>query len=86
MWAIVDGDEAVELYVQREDAERFLEDVRCDDQELAETLRLEPSSSTPEEKGAGEGGRRNPPPTLQKYLPLLLPLQPPRRRVRGRQA
>ena len=34
--------EAVELYVRREDAERFLEDVRADDEELAASLRLEP--------------------------------------------
>jgi hypothetical protein len=33
--------EAVELFVDREDAERFLEDVRADDEEQARTLRLE---------------------------------------------
>jgi hypothetical protein len=33
---------AVELFVRREDAEAFLEDVRGDDEELAGTLRLEP--------------------------------------------
>ncbi len=32
---------AVELFVRREDAEAFLEDVRGDDEELAGTLRLE---------------------------------------------
>ena len=40
-WAIVDEDEAIELYVRRENAERFLEDVRGDDEELAASLRLE---------------------------------------------
>ena len=34
--------EAVELYVRREDAERFLEDVRADDEDLAACLRLKP--------------------------------------------
>ena len=42
-WAIADEDEAIELYVRREDAERFLEDVRGDDEELAASLRLEPT-------------------------------------------
>ena len=41
-WAIVDADEAIELYVRREEEEQFLEDVRGDDEELVETLRLEP--------------------------------------------
>ncbi len=39
---LVDDDpRAVELFVRREDAEAFLEDVRDDDEELAGTLRLE---------------------------------------------
>ena len=42
VWAIVDGEETVELYVQQDDAEAFLEDVRRDDEELAASLRLEP--------------------------------------------
>ena len=33
---------AVELFVHREDAEAFLDDVRADDEELAAFLRLEP--------------------------------------------
>jgi hypothetical protein len=37
-----DGPRAVELFVRREDAEAFVEDVRGDDEELAATLRLEP--------------------------------------------
>jgi hypothetical protein len=37
----VDDDEAIELYVRREDAERFLTDVRADDEELGRSLRLE---------------------------------------------
>jgi hypothetical protein len=40
---MVDDDpRAVELFIRREDAERFLDDVRDDDEELAGTLRLEP--------------------------------------------
>ncbi len=35
-------EKAVELFVRREDTERFLEDVRVDEPELAERLRLEP--------------------------------------------
>ncbi len=35
-------EEAVELFVRREDAEAFLEDVRRDDAELANSLRVEP--------------------------------------------
>jgi Tic22-like family protein len=34
-------DKAVGLFVRREQAERFLEDVRADEPELAERLRLE---------------------------------------------
>ncbi len=34
-------EQAVEVFVRREDAERFLEDVRADEAELAERLRLE---------------------------------------------
>ena len=41
-WAIVDGDQAIELYSRRDDADAFLEDVRADDEELAATLRLQP--------------------------------------------
>ena len=41
-WAIADGEEAIELPVRRKDAERFLEDVPADDEELAASLRLEP--------------------------------------------
>jgi hypothetical protein len=41
-FAIVDDDEAIELYVRREDAERFLAGVQADDRELADGLRLEP--------------------------------------------
>ena len=33
---------AVKLFVRREDAEAFVDDVRDDDEELAATLRLEP--------------------------------------------
>jgi hypothetical protein len=35
-------DKAVELLVRREDAERFLEDVRADEPPLVKQLRLEP--------------------------------------------
>ena len=35
-------EKAVELFLSREDAERFLEEVRQDEPELAESLRLEP--------------------------------------------
>ncbi len=44
VYAVVSAEteKAVELFVRREDAERFLGDVRDDDAELAETLRLEP--------------------------------------------
>ena len=43
-WAIAaeSDPEAIELYVRRDDAEPFLEDVRGDDHELAGILRLEP--------------------------------------------
>jgi hypothetical protein len=41
-WAVVDDEEAIELYVRREDAERFLADVQADEPELADALRLEP--------------------------------------------
>ena len=40
---VAEGDpKAIELYVRRDDAEPFLEDVRGDDEELAGILRLEP--------------------------------------------
>ncbi len=44
VYAVVADDDsrAVELFVRREDAEAFVEDVRGDDEELAATLRLEP--------------------------------------------
>jgi Tic22-like family len=35
-------EKAVELFVRREDAEAFLDDVRADDEELAAPLRVEP--------------------------------------------
>ena len=35
-------EQAAELFVCREDAEAFVDDVRADDEELAWTLRLEP--------------------------------------------
>ncbi len=37
----VETEKAVGLFVRREQAERFLEDVRVDERELAERLRLE---------------------------------------------
>ena len=49
MYAVVDdalsptfplGD-ALEVYVRREDAERFVEEIRGDEPELAESLRIE---------------------------------------------
>jgi hypothetical protein len=44
IYAVVSGrdEKAVETFVRRDDAERFLEDVRRDDAELAERLRVEP--------------------------------------------
>jgi hypothetical protein len=33
--------DALEVYVRREDAERFIEEVRGDEPELAESLRIE---------------------------------------------
>jgi hypothetical protein len=44
VYAVVSAEteKAVELFVRREDAERFLEEVRGDDPKLAELLRLEP--------------------------------------------
>ena len=44
VYAVVSAatEKAVELSVSREDAEAFLEEVRADDAELAELLRLEP--------------------------------------------
>jgi hypothetical protein len=44
VYAVLDGDddEAIEFFVRREIAEALLEDVRQDDVELAELLRLEP--------------------------------------------
>ena len=44
VYGVVSGEteKAIELFVRREDAERFLEDVRADEPELAERLRLEP--------------------------------------------
>jgi hypothetical protein len=49
VYAIIDGlsspvhplGEAVEVFIRREDAERFIEEVRGDDPELAESLRIE---------------------------------------------
>ncbi|MDQ3881125.1 MAG: hypothetical protein M3295_08645 [Chloroflexota bacterium] len=35
-------EQAIELFVRREDAEAFLDDVRADDEELAAPLRVEP--------------------------------------------
>ncbi len=35
-------EKAVDMFVRREDAEAFLADVRADDPELADRLRLEP--------------------------------------------
>ncbi len=40
-------EKAVETFVRREDAERFLEEVQARDAELVELLRLEPVDSTP---------------------------------------
>ncbi len=47
-YAVVSAEtqKAVELFVRREDAERFLENVRADEPELAERLRLEPIQLT----------------------------------------
>jgi hypothetical protein len=44
VYAVVneETEKAVGLFVRREQAERFLEDVRGDEPELAERLRLEP--------------------------------------------
>ena len=44
VYAVVSAEteKAVELFVRRADAETFLEEVRADDAELAELLRLEP--------------------------------------------
>ncbi len=44
VYAVVSAEteKAVDLFVRRADAERFLEEVRGDDAELAETLTLEP--------------------------------------------
>jgi hypothetical protein len=33
--------DALEVYVRREEAERFIEEIRSDEPELAETLRIE---------------------------------------------
>ena len=49
MYAVVDDSlsptfplgDALEVYVRREDAERFIEEVRGDEPELAESLRIE---------------------------------------------
>ncbi|HEX2111532.1 MAG TPA: hypothetical protein VHF67_08255 [Gaiellaceae bacterium] len=44
---------------ERKDAERFLEEVRADEPELAELLRLEPVETTPSHAlDAGGVGRR----------------------------
>ena len=45
VYAVVSAEmeKAVELFVRREDAERFLDEVHDDDPELAELLRLEPA-------------------------------------------
>lgn len=37
--------DAVEVYVRREDAERFVEEVRRDEPDLAESVRIEGGSS-----------------------------------------
>jgi hypothetical protein len=44
VFAVVSAEteKAVELFIRREDAERFLEEVRGDDPALAELRRLEP--------------------------------------------
>ena len=42
--------DALEVYVRREDAERFIEEVTRDEPELAESLRIE-------ERGLDAGGR-----------------------------
>ena len=44
VYAVVSAEteKAVELFVRREDAERFVGEVQTDDAKLAETLRLEP--------------------------------------------
>ncbi len=43
VYAVVSAEteKAVDTFVRREDAERFLADVRSDDEELARTLRVE---------------------------------------------
>jgi hypothetical protein len=43
--------DALEVYVRREDAERFIEEVRCDEPELAKDLWIEERER--------EGGGRN---------------------------
>ena len=44
VYAVVSAqtEKAIDTFVRREDAERFLEEVRADDAELGERLRLEP--------------------------------------------
>ncbi len=44
VYAVVSSEteQAVETFVRREDAERFLAEVEADDEQLAATLRLEP--------------------------------------------
>ena len=42
--------DALEVYVRRENAERFIEEIRGDEPELAESLRIE-------ERELGAGGR-----------------------------
>jgi Tic22-like family len=44
VYAVVseETEKAVETFVRRDDAERFLGNVRADDSELAERLRIEP--------------------------------------------
>jgi hypothetical protein len=37
----VSAGDALEVYVRREDAERFVEEIRDDEPELAESLRIE---------------------------------------------
>ena len=51
-------EKAVELFVRREDAERFLEEVRADDAELAEKLRLEPVELNAQEALAKQLAKR----------------------------
>jgi hypothetical protein len=51
--------DAIETFIRREDAERFVEEVRSDDPELASYLRIERREL--EAGGLNEGGCRAPP-------------------------